>query len=87
MCLLVKMGTPRKTYTVPTKATGERENEVPMSKVRMHLATPANLKAMKANVGSQRNKIHKSCKGYVVIQNHKLNFSKMQAKVNTGRKI
>jgi hypothetical protein len=87
ICLLVKMGTPRKNYTVATKATGKRDNKVQMSKVQVRLATPANFKAMRANVGSQRNKNHKPGRSYVVIQNHKLNFSKTQAKVNTRRKI
>jgi hypothetical protein len=81
------MGAPRKNYIVASEATGEKENKVPVSKVRVHLATPANLKAMRANAEFQRNKNHKPAKGYVVIQNHKLNFSNIHAKVNTRKKI
>jgi hypothetical protein len=41
---------------------------------------------MKAKVGAQSNMSHKLDKGHVMLPNQKLDFSKLQAKVNTWRK-
>jgi hypothetical protein len=51
------------------------------------LAQPPNIKAMTAKVGAQSNMNYKAGKGHVILHKQKLDFSKMQAKVNTWRKI
>jgi hypothetical protein len=42
---------------------------------------------MTAKAGAQSNMSYKPCKGHVMLHNQKLDFSKLQAKVNTWRKI
>jgi hypothetical protein len=82
----VKMGRPRKHCIVASKATGEKEKKVPMNKVRVGLAPPPNLKAVKAKVVTRSNQIHRPGESHMKICNKKLDYSKIQPKVDAGRK-
>jgi hypothetical protein len=80
----VKMEKPRKSYIVASKATGEKEKKVQMNKVRVSLVSPPNLKAVKAKVVSWNNQINRPGDSRVKIRNEKMDYSKIQAKVDTG---
>jgi hypothetical protein len=83
---VINIGTPRKNDILASKTTGEKEEKVPIGKVRVGLASPPNLKAVRPNVGSGSNTWHKPGKGHVKLHNHKLDFWKTQAKVNIWTK-
>jgi hypothetical protein len=80
----VKMERPRKNCIVASKATGEKRKAVPMNKVRVGLAPPPNLKAVRAKVMSWSN--HRASESRVKIHNEKLDYSNVQAKIKLRRK-
>jgi hypothetical protein len=63
------LGRHRKTYIVASKATGEKEKKVPVNKVRVALAPPLNLKAVRTKVVSLSNTIHRPGENAVVKMN------------------
>jgi hypothetical protein len=54
-CATGQGGDTQEDYTAAPKVTGENEEEVALSKVRMHLAAPGNLEAVKGSVVCRRN--------------------------------
>jgi hypothetical protein len=77
----VRMGRPWKNCIIASKATGEKEKEAQMKKVRMALAPPPNLKALRTKVVSRSNTMRRPDENNVEIYNQR------RAKVNTMRKI
>lgn len=74
----VRMG---KNCIVASKATGEKEKKVQMNKVRVALAPPSNLKALRTKAVSRSNTICRPDESHMKIHNH------IQAKGNTRRKL
>jgi hypothetical protein len=83
---LVKMGRHRRNCIVAAETTCKKEKKVPVEKVRVALAPPPYLKALRAKVVCRSNTIHCPDEGHVKVPNQKLDYSKIQAKVNTRRK-
>jgi hypothetical protein len=49
----VNIGAPRKNYILASKTRSRKEEKVPISKVRVGLAPPPNLKRVGSSVGSE----------------------------------
>jgi microtubule-associated protein tau len=81
----VEMESRRDSRIVASSVTCE-EKEVPIKKMWVSLAPPPNLKARGAKVMSQSSPCHRLGGGYVKINNKKLDYSKVKAKVDTWRR-
>lgn len=80
------MGTPRKNYTVASKASGEKEKKASISNVGVGLTPPTNINAARSKAKSRSNTSHRPGKGHVKMHNQKLGFIKTQAKAFSWRK-
>jgi hypothetical protein len=77
---LFKVGSPKKNCTAASKATGEEKN-----KVRVALALPTNQKAVRTEAVYRSNTYHRPGESRMKTRHQKLDYSKVQAKVNTWR--
>jgi microtubule-associated protein tau len=60
--------------------------ELPVSKVRIPVPPPLNPKTVPSKVASLSNIHHKPGGGKVKIENRKIDYSKVKAKINTNRR-
>jgi hypothetical protein len=64
-----------------------KEKKVPVNKVWVALVPPPNLKAVKTKIVSWSITIHRPGENHVTIHIQKWDYSEIQAKVNTWRKV
>jgi hypothetical protein len=81
----LKMRGPRKNCIATSKATAEKEKKVPMNKERVALTLPTSTKAVRAEAVYPSNTYHRPGESRMKTRHQKLDYSKVQAKVNTWR--
>jgi hypothetical protein len=81
----LKMGGQRKICIAASKATAEKERKVPINKERVALALPTSDKAVGAKAVYRSKTYHRPGESRTKIRHQKLDYSKIQTKVNTWR--